>query len=502
MLISKNLFDLIKSLTGSEKRYIKINLLKEKGAKEYIQLFDLYIHLTEKLSDFDKKKEGPELEKKVAIKKINYFKHQLYKKIIVSLQDFSTSKTTKISNDINAAKIIFNKGLYIQCRDLIIQIKKDSIKYEQSAHFVDILELENKLNGILAPELNWSKNKELYLFALNNIERDIQYTKTRAILNSILKQNNVLKESVLKNKFIKSYNDCSPSFSKTPFSFISNNYYFEINSIYFSGIKDYSQLLINAKKHFRYFQKNTHLVYELIPVGFITVFQKYVEALLHYKKYKPVEQLIDKIKKSKIILTKNNSPVISNYAQSLILRTEMILMLERKKFNDVANLYQRVTDFHKLFSKYKATSSSISLLFILARILFYSANFKLALGVIEQILAEKEEFGRADIRAAALLLKMLTLFELNDYATIKSTEKQLELFLEQNKWLGKKEKIVLNYFAQKITIQDDTKKQLTLLKELKTELHIHGKVELFSFEHYLNLNDWIEEKIDKLLLAI
>ena len=106
-LTSLDLFELVKSLTKSEKRYFKLfssrHVLGE--GNSYVRLFDA----------LDKQKEYDEdrLKRKFQSSRLDLLKNHLHKNILQSLSDFhaNSSANAQIQNLIFQAEILYKKGM-------------------------------------------------------------------------------------------------------------------------------------------------------------------------------------------------------------------------------------------------------------------------------------------------------------------------------------------------------------------------------------------------------
>ena len=143
---SEPLFVLVKTLTKSEKRNFKlyVNRIQSNEEVKFIQLFDVL----DKLSDYD---EEQILRKIPAIKKsqLSNLKRHLYKQLLISLRMVHIQKNIdiQIREQLDFAKILYNKGLYLQSLKLLERIKTIAKEHHQDIHHLEILEFEKLIES-------------------------------------------------------------------------------------------------------------------------------------------------------------------------------------------------------------------------------------------------------------------------------------------------------------------------------------------------------------------
>ncbi|MEM1120077.1 MAG: hypothetical protein AAGJ18_06480, partial [Bacteroidota bacterium] len=140
------LFDLITSLTKSEKRNFRLYAKKIQQNSEvlFLQLFD-YL---EKQDFFDVQQllvDLPNLQKK----QIANLKRNLYNHLLVSLRLLYSKKqiALQIREFIDYAEILYNKGLYLQALKILGRAKKLAIKTHQDILHLEIVAFESSIES-------------------------------------------------------------------------------------------------------------------------------------------------------------------------------------------------------------------------------------------------------------------------------------------------------------------------------------------------------------------
>lgn len=138
------LFTLIKTLTKAEKRNFKlyVNRLNAAGESKFLQLFDVI----DKLASYD---EDLILKKLTGVKKKHLAnqKRHLYRQILTSLRLIHINKNIdiQIREQIDFARILYGKGMYMQSLRILERIKKIAWENHQDILNLEILEFQKMI---------------------------------------------------------------------------------------------------------------------------------------------------------------------------------------------------------------------------------------------------------------------------------------------------------------------------------------------------------------------
>jgi len=141
------LFQLVKSLKKSEKRNFKLFVKRNSSSEELktIQLFDAL----DKMNDYDEKQL---LKKSSSIKKqqLSNIKAQLYKQLLASLRIIRDEDNIDIQlhEQMDHARILYNKGLYLQSLKALERLKESAKAYHQLTYMQQALFFEKKIEAL------------------------------------------------------------------------------------------------------------------------------------------------------------------------------------------------------------------------------------------------------------------------------------------------------------------------------------------------------------------
>ncbi|MEO7983681.1 MAG: hypothetical protein ABI688_06345, partial [Bacteroidota bacterium] len=141
------LFQLVKSLEKSEKRNFKLYVKRNTATEDLkvIQLFDAL----DKMSEYDEK----QLLKKtrsISKQQLSNIKGQLYKQILSSLRLLKDEDNIdiRLHEQMDHARILFNKGLYIQSLKVLERLKETAKSYQQLTYLQQALFFEKKIETL------------------------------------------------------------------------------------------------------------------------------------------------------------------------------------------------------------------------------------------------------------------------------------------------------------------------------------------------------------------
>jgi len=146
-LFSDTLFQLVHSLEKSEKRHFKL-YIKRSSAKEDLKIIRLFDAL-DKLSEYDEKLLLKNLSD-ITKPQLSNLKTHLYKQLLASLRLLKTNENIdlKLSEHLDNARLLYNKGLKIQSLH-ILEKAKELAKTNQKMNFlVQVISLEKKIETL------------------------------------------------------------------------------------------------------------------------------------------------------------------------------------------------------------------------------------------------------------------------------------------------------------------------------------------------------------------
>ena len=141
-----SLFDLIKSLTKTEKRHFRLFVNRSGNTEEvkFIKLFDAM----ESMKIYD---DVAILQKVKSIKKVQFSnqKANLYKQILASLRHYHIGQNPDIQlrENLDHAKVLYNKGFYKQALKMLDKTKTLAKENKQFTISLEVMEFEKLIES-------------------------------------------------------------------------------------------------------------------------------------------------------------------------------------------------------------------------------------------------------------------------------------------------------------------------------------------------------------------
>lgn len=140
---SKDTFELIHSLSKSEKRYIKLSISVHKGEQDHIKLFDVL----ESLKEYDETKIRELLKGEKLLGRLHVVKNYLYHQILKSLRSYhnSISMSIEVNSILHSISILHRKGLATHAQKMVDKAKKICEQHELFSQLLELNEWEIRL---------------------------------------------------------------------------------------------------------------------------------------------------------------------------------------------------------------------------------------------------------------------------------------------------------------------------------------------------------------------
>lgn len=174
------LYQLVKSLQKSEKRNFKL-YIKRSSAKEDLKIIRLFDAL-DKLPEYDEKGLLKKLDT-VEKPQLANLKTHLYKQLLASLRLLKSTESIdlQLHEQLDYARILYNKGLYHQSLKILDKVKELAIQYNQDSFIIQVISLEKKIETLhitrsmqdraerLTTEANEVNEKRMVITQLSNL---------------------------------------------------------------------------------------------------------------------------------------------------------------------------------------------------------------------------------------------------------------------------------------------------------------------------------------------
>jgi len=486
-------FELIKSLTKSEKRYFSLFAARHQiGEKNiYLKLFEAI----DKQTNYDEEKLLHSLVKSDVSNNFTFNKHYLYKLILKSLHSFHSgiSKEAELKENLHQIEILFDKGLYEQCKKIVRKATVLAEMLENYLHLLELLGWEIELMRIQSYRgISEMEMKKVYEKIYDTIDKYKNINEVWLLSSQMdMKVANMgysrnpadLKEyeNIIRNPLLKSEKNAQ-SFSALHHFYLC---YFANHFIRNNHPSAYKY----AEKSVKLMEANPHQIEEK-PIRYINALFNIIICELKLKYY---QKIPENIKKLKNIKTKSAS--INNKLFYTVSNLELELLICSGEFQRGAKL---VNEIQQKLRELKDDKQHRMLLEYNISVIYLGAgNFVAANASLNKLLNDPDLDSKSHIYCFARVLGLIIHFELAHYDLLKYIVKSTYGFLYKRKRLYKFETIILNFIKNKLPKTRSPKGLLIGFKELKKEIETlkNNTFENNALE-FFDLISWLESKIE------
>ncbi|MCX4359508.1 MAG: hypothetical protein OSJ22_07735 [Rikenellaceae bacterium] len=486
------LFDLIRSLTKAEKRNFKLYATRQGDANaKFIVLFDAM----EAMDVYDEQK----LMKRCGITKsqIANIKAHLYRQILVSVRLIGVSHSLRmqLSEQIDFARILYDKGLHGQCLRVLDKAKKIAVESGQSTIALEIVEFE--------------KTVETHHLARTSTRADQLSAQTTELCERIEVSNKLSNIAVqlynlhLKLGYVRSQRDLCmvtdffkpqiDSFSEMELSFIEQVQLAQARMWYAHILHDFPACFRYSRRIIELFDNNGHLK-PLYYDYYLKAYSRYLESLFLTRNWRRLSSAIDRYEKAiEDIVTINTNASILSYLALYLHRVNLYLM--EGSFTSGISIVADVERYISSAGSYLDTHYKMLLYYKIACLYFGAADYRKCIYYLERIISVRDQSIRRDLQCFARMLNLIASYEAGlDYNLDYQIRNVYTFIIKMNDMHGV-QKVLISFLKRLNHIYaGDFKQELrNLYDRIKPyESHPYERRTFF----YLDIISWLESKLE------
>jgi hypothetical protein len=492
MTASDELFQLIQSLSKSEKRYFRLFASMQKGEKNYLRIFDAIEKQSVSGGEYNENSIRKKFEKEHFIKHFPSEKNYLYNLIlkILDLYQAENNGEIRISRLLNYANILSGKGLYAQSKKALQRAEQLAVSHENFIALLNIYKQQKDLFQYVTFEFNdfdkINASEESVFLKIKNIK---EYEKIRAEVVKIfthegesIRNKNAIKilQLIVKNPLLKS--------EKMALSFRAKSTFYFINNGCYNFLNERKKALDYARKRVELIEKNPDKI-DILPEFYINAINNYINSLNKLHKFK---EAILYLAKMKSLAAKRHSASGRIFIRYCVLLREVILV--SLDFEKMPGLIKDTELLFKNYKKYLRADEEIIHYYRMATLYVYNSEYSKALGWLNKLLNSDLNI-REDAYAFARILNLIIHLELKNNEALEYFAKSAQRFLHKRKILYRCEEILID-FIKKISKRND-KDLSNEYRLLKTELtEVLRSPSEKKFLDYFDLMSWLDSKIE------
>jgi len=489
---SHKLFRLIKSLSGSEKRYFKIavNPTKDKHNK-YIRLFDLI----DNQADFDEEKLIQKIygKEKVESRKYSELKAYLYDLILKSLQgyDEKTSVDYRLKNMLMSVRVLFKRSHFEGCQELLVKTKKLAKKHEQFNVILDALTWEKKIAYARLDIEYIGKNLDKITTEEEDIQEKINnlnsYRNIFLRLLMTLRQD-VIRREKMKEKIQKIMDNPILKNEKDAKSDLAKITYYRIHAFYFYAIGDIKKYYSTNKFLLELMESLPYYLKEDLT-EYISVLSNYSVSCANLGKFNEIESALKKLKS---ITPNTHDDQIYIYRQYYALKLKLC--------NAKGEFEEGVEEIEAIEKEITPTDRHIfekdSFYFSFFCLYFGKGDYNGSLTYLNKWLNVKKSEERKDLQSLARVLNLIIHYEMDNPILIESIIRSNMRYLNKQEGTHQFEKILIGFFSKINKMPLSNQDLIVAFRQLKDSLQ--NDLQATEEKRLLGVFDiisWIDSKV-------
>jgi hypothetical protein len=489
------LFQLIKSLEKSEKRNFKLYAKRNSasGDLKVIQLFDAL----DKMTDYD---EATLLKKNKAITKqqLSNIKANLYRQILASLRIIRDDSNVDIQlhEQMDHARILFNKGLYLQTLKMLDRIKDLATSYHHLTYLQQVLFFEKKIEALYITRSMKNRADQL---SCDSAKLNEQLT----IVNQLSSLSLQLYSWYIQHGHARNETDIAnlkvffetnlPANASKAASFYEKLYLYQ-------SYCWYAFIRLDFLQYYRYCQRWVDLFDkypEMLPVetpSYIKGMHNLMGAhfdLLNHKKLDETIKQFEQFAKSKLVKDNDNNRILT---YQYLYTAQINLYFLRGTFEKGLQMVPFLEKMLKRYTLYLDTHRVLVFYYKIACLYFGSGDNEKAIDYLNRIINQKADL-RTDLQCYARLLHLIAHYELGNFDLLEYLIKSVYRYMAKMENLSKVEEEVFAFIRRSFVVGAHALKPEfeKLLKKLRA--YEGNPVETRAFA-YLDIISWLESKIN------
>ena len=492
-LSSDALFILIKSLEKGEKRNFKLFAARNSGSADLkiVQLFDAL----DKMHTYD---EEELLRKNESIQKqqLSNLKAHLYDQILSSLRILKQSENIdlQIHEQLDHAKILYNKGLYIQALRLLEKIKHLAKQNNQVTYLLQVLFLEKKIESLHITRSMQDRAEKLST-EMNEVNERIEMIS--AISNLSLQlygwyiQHGHARNDEDRKAVDELMNSGAIELVKSSKGFYERLYRYQCYCWYGFINQDFLMHYRYAQKWVDLFEKEEHMQ-QIESAQYIKGLHNLITSLFDLRnvdKFKETIAVLENVMDSPMVVNNQNNK-IQSFVYLYIAKINQHFL--EGSFSEGLAMVPTMEEKLKEIEMYMDSHRVLVFYYKIACLYFGAGQADKAIDYLNRIIHWKLNL-RDDLQCYARLLHLIAHYELGNMEIVNYLSKSVYRYMAKMNNLGAVEEVLFNFIRKSIQSGGEINQSFQDLLDTLQPLE-KNKLESRAFM-YLDIISWLESRI-------
>lgn len=485
-----DLFDLITSMTKSEKRYFKLYASKHvKGRGNCVRLFDA-IDGQERYDEADIRKR---FRKDRFVRQLPVQKNYLYDLILRSLRAFHASRTVemRMKEMLHDVEVLDAKGLYEQCQDLLARCRQLGARDESYDLLLATLSWEIRLaysQSDVERLRELAEERDRVLLVQQNLA---DYFRISLSLLELERANGWLRDARARESIDEIMHHPLMTSEAGALSF-------KAKSIYFNSWNVASALNGDREASYAYARRYLELL-EAQPEfvrsnqrSYITALSNAASAAFRVRSYDEMWALLRKLE---------TFPTDSSDLRARILASTYHHTLNAHvatgDFEGGAAHIERMRATLDSCRDHIATTTRKVISYLMAYVQFGAGNYSASLELLQDILNEGRNDTRQDIQKAARILSLIIHHELGNTDLVPYAVRSTYRLLSNRDQLDRVDRTILSLMRKLPSIVSGADLVRAFAAAHEELIAASATPDEFRLLRYIDLDAWLTSKIDR-----
>lgn len=490
------LYQVVKSLTKAEKRNFKLYANRLNGGEEskFVRLFDVL----DQLKEYNEKeilRKAPELNPQ----QLSNLKAHLYGQVLKSLRliHINQDYTIELREQIDYARVLYNKGLYKQSLRILDKLKQKASESNEEIILLEIIDFEKLIEGQYITRSMGNRAEQLTneaRKATHVIEKTQEFSNLAISLYGLY-----IKLGYVRNE--EDYQVVShymrrhlPAYKYDELSFNEKLYLCQSMVWYYYIVQDFVRCYRYAQKWVDLFQSNP-LMIRRKPDLYVKGLHNLLAALFniqHYPRFAENLALLEELKASPEFTLNEN---IQSLVALFYYNNKINQYFMEGRFTDGLSVISEVLAEIDRFETKIDPHRILLFYYKIACLYFGSGDNKNAVKYLNKIINMRDVSLREDIHCFARILNLIAHYEMGNSDLVEYQIKSVYRFLVKMDNLQKVQKEIIRWLRRVPGMMSgDIKGEFCALKQRLEEI-LKDRFELRAFL-YLDIISWLESKIE------
>ena len=490
-------FELIRSMSKAEKRNFKLYATRLSGNQQakFIALFDCL----DGMEEYNEKR----ILQRCPIKKeqLPNMKAHLYKQILVSIRllEVQHSLHMQLHEQLDFARILYNKGLYQQSSKLLDKAADLALQSEQYTVALDFIELQKKIDTQNTTRGMISKSEKLNRLAdtlCDRITRISELANIATQLYGLYLQLGYTRTQKDINLIIHVYGQRLSKYENLPedkLSFTERFYLYQAYAWYHYILHNMLLCYKNGRPGITLFDEHPQMK-RLMFDAYMRGYSRLLDSLFLLRSYKRFAQTLNTFEHeiAGIDNVGDNSRMI---ALQIHYTHQINKSFYEGAFNEGIKIIPEVEAFIQRYQNHLDIHHRMLLYYKIACLYFGNGDYDACMSYLKRIISTRDPLIRRDLQCYARILNLICSYESGSDYNIDYQIRAVYVFLDKMNDLQQVQKEMMHFLKRLNSVYaSDLKEAFRKLYET-LKPYEHHPYERRTF-YYMDVLSWLQSKVE------